>query len=132
MPTLILHRGYADLEEKIKDLWRGAPKIEAVDKMINRARTKIRSKVRKMADHKEDFTSTRNGDRSFEEWQSGFEFAAKLPLETEVFYYKFESSGAVFFYKPETLDALRLLVTQSDTTIQEVRDFCAVASVQLS
>ena len=79
-----------------------------------KVRTKIRTRLRKMADQKKEMSSSSNGRESFQDFQAGYNLAYEV--DGDVYYVILERT-AVFFWKPETLEQVKELLL---TTAAEV------------
>lgn len=84
------------------------------EKAYAKVRTKMRTRLRKMADQKKEMSSSSNGRESFQDFQAGYNLAYEV--DGDVYYVLLERT-AVFFWKPETLEQVKELLL---TTAAEV------------
>jgi hypothetical protein len=84
------------------------------EKAYAKVRTKMRTRLRKMADQKKEMSSSSNGRESFQDFQAGYNLAYEV--DGDVYYVILERT-AVFFWKPETLEQVKELLL---TTAAEV------------
>ena len=83
------------------------------EKAYAKVRTKMRTRLRKMADQKKEMSSSSNGRESFQDFQAGYNLAYEV--DGDVYYVILERT-AVFFWKPETLEQVKewLLTTAAE------------------
>ena len=74
-----------------------------------KVRTKIRTRLRKMADQKREMTSTANGREAFQDFEAGYNLAYEVDGDI---YYALLENTAVFFWKPETLEKVEKLLLE--------------------
>jgi hypothetical protein len=102
--------------------------------LANKFRSKFRAKTKKLADTHTQFSGTRNGTSSFNEWQDGFKFAISLPAGTEmVKYVKFNlSPNACFFYTKETFNNITKFLDEYYIKLEELKKLIGVFEVMTS
>lgn len=121
------------LEEVEPPRWDSSRELrESIVKARNLARTKIRNRLRKLADSKSTFTAEKNGTEAFDTWQDGFKYATSLPANTEVVYFHRMTADVVFFHKAETIAKLEAALPEFEKMVKEVQDFRTVAQIQLA
>ncbi len=120
MMELREHAGLAAVEKALEHVYRAQqkhayqrsykPTAGSASDKAHKARGRLRAAVRKAADAKFDFKSTRNGDASFDFWKEGLEFALKNPGVGAVDYHMPTGNTLALFYKPAGLEKLSGIV----------------------
>lgn len=127
------HGGAASLEkrlERLVDVPRSAARYaNDVPAQAERLRSKFRKALRDAADHKEEFSSTKNGTGSFRDWSAGFKFAASVG-GADVFYHRAPGSTiTAFFHLGASLSALNAILDKYAAQALELEKLLAVSQV---
>lgn len=119
---LVEHPGIRRLEQRFAALRSKLPFGKMQYRVLN-LRGTFRSAVRSVADCKQKYAESKNGDLAFLDWRQGFEFAQSLPSGTAVVYARFSgASDAVFFFSERALRELNNCVVQFDKDLRELED----------